>query len=54
MEARLQRDFLLNPAATEHDWQAVKELRVREALMASNPIEAEKARLRRSGAYARF
>ena len=51
LEAGLRRDFLLNPAATENDWAAVKEQRVREALMASNPIEDAKAEMRRSGRY---
>ena len=51
LEAGLRREFLLNPAATENDWQVVKEQRVREALLAHNPVEAEKVKLRATGAY---
>lgn len=54
LEASLRREFMSHPAATEHDWQAVKEQTVREALMASNPIAEARAELVRAGAFPRF
>jgi hypothetical protein len=54
LEAKLRREFLLNPAATVTDWEAVKDHRIREALLAGNPVEVEKARLRELTQYGRF
>jgi len=51
LEARLRRDFLLNPAATEADWAAVKDQKIRDYLMTSDPIAEQRAELLRTGRY---
>jgi len=55
LERELERRFLLNPAATPADWEAVRDQAIREALMAAaDPIAEARAALLKSGGFPRF
>jgi len=54
LESALKREFMSNAAATIADWDAVKDQKVREYLMASNPVAEARAELVRAGAGPRF
>jgi len=55
LEGAIKARFLARGDVDEADWQRLKgELIDRELISAPNPIEVEKARLRRSGAYNLF
>lgn len=52
LEARLKREYLSKPAATESDWEAAKAGIVAQALVdMPSPVEQARAELLRSGRY---
>jgi len=55
LEATVKQRFMAQRGATVNDWERLKgELIDRELIAAPNPIEVEKAKMRRSGAYNLF
>jgi len=55
LERELERRFMTQPAATAADWEACRDILVREALLAApDPVAEARAELLRSGRYARF